>query len=119
MISQESKTFFYKKIPPEKFCNKKVFLEILQNSQENACEWDLNKARNFINKETLEQVFSCELCKIFKNTFLTEHLQTTASLIEVAYLLFAVTRGIYSESFEHRMNTGKVLVLLFIIKNYL
>ena len=25
------------------FCNKKVFLEILQNSQENVCEWDLNK----------------------------------------------------------------------------
>ena len=38
---------------------KKEFLEILQNSQEN----------NFIKKETLAQVFSCEFCKIFKNTF--------------------------------------------------
>ena len=40
---------------------KKVFLEILQNSQENTC--------NFNNKETLTQVFSCEFCKISKNTF--------------------------------------------------
>ena len=26
------------------------------------------------------QVFSCEVCKIFKNTFFTEHLQATASV---------------------------------------
>ena len=35
--------------------------------------------RNFIKKETLAQVFSCEFCKISKSTFSTEHLQTTAS----------------------------------------
>ena len=34
---------------------------------------------NFIKKETLAQVFSCELCEIFKNTFFTEHLLATAS----------------------------------------
>ena len=34
---------------------------------------------NFIKKETLAQVFSCEFRKIFKNTFFTEHLWTTAS----------------------------------------
>ena len=33
----------------------------------------------FIKKETLTQVFSCEFCKIFKNTFFTELLRTTAS----------------------------------------
>ena len=49
---------------------KKVFLEISQNSQENT---------NFIMKETLAQVFSCEFCEISKNTFFTEHLWTTAS----------------------------------------
>ena len=27
----------------------------------------------FIKKESLAQVFSCQLCKIFKNTFFTEH----------------------------------------------
>ena len=35
-------------------------------------------AWNSINKETLAQVFSCEFCEIFKNTYFTEHLRTTA-----------------------------------------
>ena len=34
---------------------------------------------NFIKKETLAHVFSCEFCEISKNTFFTENLQTTAS----------------------------------------
>ena len=37
------------------------------------------KACNFIKKETLAQVFSCEFCEISKNTFFTEHLWATAS----------------------------------------
>ena len=36
-------------------------------------------ACNFIKKETLVQVFSCEFCEIFKNTYFEEHLRTTAS----------------------------------------
>ena len=64
------------KQPPEVFCKKKVFLEILQNSQE--------KQRLFFNKvagfrQTLVQVFSCEFCEISKKTFFTEHLSATAS----------------------------------------
>ena len=39
---------------------KKVFLEILQNSQENTCA----RVCNFIKKETLTQVFSCKFCEI-------------------------------------------------------
>ena len=44
---------------------KKVFLKILQNSQENTC------ARvffliTFIKKENLAQSLSCEFCEIFK-----------------------------------------------------
>ena len=35
----------------------------------------------FIKKETLTQVFSCEFFEIFKNTFLTEHLWTTAFIL--------------------------------------
>ena len=31
-------------------------------------------------EETLVQVFSCEFCKIFKNTFFTENLWTTTSV---------------------------------------
>ena len=42
---------------PETCSVKKVFLKILRES----C--------NFIRKETLAQVFSCEFCKISKNTF--------------------------------------------------
>ena len=41
------------------------------------------QAWNFNKKETLTQVFSFEFCEIFKNTFFTEHLQTTASKISL------------------------------------
>ena len=47
-------------------------LTISQNSQEKTfvsqCLW-----------LTLAQVFSCEVCEIFKNTFVTEHFWITAS----------------------------------------
>ena len=55
---------------------KKVFLKILQNLQENTQA----QACNFIKKETLALVFSCELCEIFKDTFFTEHLRAIASV---------------------------------------
>ena len=54
---------------------KKVFLKISQNSQENASARVslLIKLQasvcNFIKKETLVQVFSCEFCEISENTF--------------------------------------------------
>ena len=38
------------------------------------------EAFNFIKKETLAQVFSCEFCEIFKKTHFEEHLRTAASL---------------------------------------
>ena len=50
-----------------------MFLEILQNSQENQ--------NLFSNKVALEQVFSSEFCGMSKNTFSKEHLRTTASVI--------------------------------------
>ena len=52
-------------IRTDKFCSvKKVFLEMLQNSPENIC------ARvSLLKKQALAQVFSCEFCKISKNTF--------------------------------------------------
>ena len=52
---------------------KKTFLEILQNSQENI----LTRV-SFLTK-WLWHVFSCEFCKISKNTFFTEYLWETAS----------------------------------------
>ena len=66
--------------------NKKVFLKISQNSQKNACARVClliscrPQACNFITKETLAQVFSCEFCEISKRTFFTDHLWATASL---------------------------------------
>ena len=63
----------------------KVFLEILQNWQENICarNYFLIKfyalACNSIKKEIPVQVFSCEFCEISNNIFFTEHLQATAS----------------------------------------
>ena len=61
---------------------KKVFLESLQNLQKNTyatVSFLVNvQASNFIKKETLAQVFSCEFFKIFKDTLFTEHLWMTA-----------------------------------------
>ena len=34
---------------------------------------------NFIKKETLAEVFSCEFCEISNNTFFKEHLRATTS----------------------------------------
>ena len=39
------------------------------------------QACNFIKKEALAQVLSCEFCQISKNTSFTEHLWTTASIL--------------------------------------
>ena len=60
---------------------KNVFLDISQNSQENACvgfsflKSCRSQACNLIKKETPTQVYFCEFFKIFKNTFFIEHLQ--------------------------------------------
>ena len=44
------------------------------------------KACNFIKKETLVQVLSCQFFKISRSTFSTEHLQTTASVMDYTVL---------------------------------
>ena len=54
----------------------KVFLKILQNSQENTC------ARISLMQawpEILAEVFSCQFCKISKSNFFTEHIWATTS----------------------------------------
>ena len=63
-----------------------MFLEISQNALETICARVsfLIKLRaeacDFIKKETLAQVFSCEFSEISKNTFFTEYLWATASV---------------------------------------
>ena len=68
-VWEENRIFKHQqKQPPEEFSDvKKVSLETRA------------QAYNFIKKETLAQMFSCEFCEISKNTFFTEHLRTTAS----------------------------------------
>ena len=46
------------------------------------------EACNFIRKEALAQLFSCEFCKISKNTFFTEHLWATASTCSYYILMY-------------------------------
>ena len=60
---------------------KKVFLKLLQYSQENTCVRVSFRSFNlqFYQKETPKLMFSSEYCVIFKNTFFAEHLQTTVS----------------------------------------
>ena len=38
-----------------------------------------NEACNFVKKEILAQIFSCEFYEISKNNFFTQHLWTTGS----------------------------------------
>ena len=47
-----------------------------------------SQACNFIKKETLAKVFSCEFCEISKNTFFTEHLWVAASEFVTDRLIF-------------------------------
>ena len=49
---------------------------------------------NFIKKETLARVYSCEFYEISKNTFLTEHLWETASGNLQAHLIKDAPRKI-------------------------
>ena len=60
---------------PEVFCIKGALKNFAKFTGKHLCQSPLfNKvagpqACNFTKKETLEQVFSCEFCEIFKNTF--------------------------------------------------
>ena len=80
------------KQPPEAFCKKRCSLKF----------W---KACNFLKKETLAQVFSCEFCKTPKNMFSTEqsaeHFQMTASApsssISLLLLLISLMFVFYSQ----------------------
>ena len=65
-------------------------------------------ACNFMKKETLTQVFSCEFFKISKNTFLTEHLWANASEPQHTYNKLAVyNRPVWP--FYVTSNTNKII----------
>ena len=56
-------------------------------------------------------MFSCELCDIFKNTFFTEHLRTTASepfsivlkIVDLLYGVMAPKSAIASQNFYYKV----------------
>ena len=67
---------------------KKVLLKILQNSLENTCARFTLLIKFFnkiflLKKETLAQVFSCEFCNYFKNTFFYRTTLVTASEYQI------------------------------------
>ena len=59
-----------------------VFLKNSKNSQENTCVGVSVFFEIFIKKKATEQVFFCEFCKIFKNTFFTENLRWLFRILE-------------------------------------
>ena len=84
-----------------------VFLEASQNSQENTCArvsfLKKLQAYNFIKKETLAQVFSCEFFEISKNTFSYRTPMVAASVANVQMCIivkircFRVLQVIYNQ----------------------
>ena len=67
------------KQPPELFCKKAVVRKCAKVTGKDLCQSlfliKLQASGNFIKKETLAKVFSCEFVEIYKTTFLTEYLR--------------------------------------------
>ena len=61
------------------------------------------QACNFIKKEALAQMFSCEFREISKNTFFTEHLWTAASTRQnnssEKEIIYAKTKNLFVRCF--------------------
>ena len=79
------------------FCEKKVFLEISQNSQENTCARDSFliklQACNFIKKESLYRCFPVNFAKFLRTPFL----QNTSGQL----LLLFPHKTVYSSNNSH------------------
>ena len=72
------------KQPPDVFCKKGVLRNFAKFTGKHLYQRvffnkKLLKTCNFIKKDSVAQVFSCNCCEISKNTFFLEHLRTTAS----------------------------------------
>ena len=65
----------FKSSRPETFCKKDALKNLAKFTGKHLCQ------SLFLKKETLAQVFFCEFCEIFKNTFFTEYLLATASVV--------------------------------------
>ena len=72
-----------------------------------------HEACNFIKKETLAQVFSCEFCEISKNTFSIEHFQMTASVVDIMFSFIRQNCLTYSFFVINRTSNNKSLLLKY------
>ena len=90
---------------------KKVFLKIPQNSQENTCVRVsfLIKlhACNFIKKEILAQVFSCEFCEISKNTFLYSTPLVAPEIFSEIFILILSIINLKTKSYKDSLSSLK------------
>ena len=104
---KSSSQYLIKKQPQQvhymKRCSiKKMFWKISQNSLESTCSRVSfliklqAKSCNFIEKETLEQVFSRQFCEIFKNTLFTEHVWVIASDNKLLDKIYVLLRSVLS-----------------------
>ena len=91
-----------------------LFLNISQKSQEKTLCQNLffkksyrPQVCNFIKRENLAQMFCFEFCKIFKNTFFTKHLLTTASVMmkQLEYIELLTFRWILFRNFQNHVNS--------------
>ena len=85
MLYKKAAIFFYKKGTFKnftKFTGKHLFQSLVFNKVAGL------RSATLLKKETLAQVFSCEFCEIFKNTFFTEHIWTTASVYTILLLYY-------------------------------
>ena len=76
-----------------KCSEKRVFLNILQNSEESnsaGVSFSTKLQANSCRKEIAVHVFSYKICKISKNTFSTENLRTTDSGLKILQLRFRI-----------------------------
>ena len=64
-------------------CTSSEILKIISDDCSNYIETSQYFA---IKRPATSQVFSCEMCEIFKNTYFEEHLRTTASVRKKVFL---------------------------------
>ena len=84
---------YVQKQPPEVFFKKGVLKNFANLTEKHLC-WSL-----FLIKmeawETPAQMFSCEISKIFKNTYFEEHLRTTADQMICNKILLEKIRAVF------------------------
>ena len=85
------------------------------------CTWGLrSEACNFIKKETLARVLSCEFFENFRNTFFTEHFWAIASCkffskeIVISYCREQTTGASVFFKYSKPLNSGHLRVLKYL-----